>query len=391
MRVISVLALGLLGPGSVLASVCKPSPASSASPSLSSLSSPVSSSASSSSPVSSSASSSISILSSVPSSSSISSVSPVSSSASSSAAAQPTCGVNILSNGNFVSTYDWTFVDVTGAGSFTTETNGPAGYSTYLQYATTAAGTSYMYTTFITVPGTTYSLDYAYECTSDIGITGIHAQLSQGAIWVQSVTATNVWTSGLSGTFTATATTTTLTFTFSCNEYLTVGFTNIGVSAVCEAAPQDTGGSGSTRPQLATIGGTGANSSGFRSRNRGTNNDNDGLDYVELKSFGGSAGSNSHIGDSSSNSFNSSSDGAAYHTSRSPATTRQADPGNSSQEGLVDELRRANGGVVNVTVSSGRPNVAGNGSGSNTPGGIVVTNTHVLQRVEGNDYAGYVV
>lgn len=225
MRAFSVLVLGLLGPGSVLASVCKPSPMSS------SVSYLVSSSASSS---ASSVSSSIFISSSVPASSSASSVSY---SVSSSASAQPTCGVNVLSNGDFTTTDTWTFVDATGAGSFTTETDGPAGYSTYLQYTTTAAGTSYMYTTFTTIPGTTYSLNYSYECTSDIGITGIHAQLSQGAIWVQSVTVTAGWTSGLSGTFTATDTTTTLTFTFSCNEYLTVGFTNIGVSAVCEAAP----------------------------------------------------------------------------------------------------------------------------------------------------------
>lgn len=133
---------------------------------------------------------------------------------------------------------------------------------------------------------------------------------------------------------------------------------------------ENAAGSGSGRPQLATIGGTGGTSSGFPSRNRGTVNDDD-LDEVELKSFGGSAGSNSQA------------DG------RHPANALQSDPDNSSQEGLVEELRRANGGVVKVAVSSNRANIAGNSSGSNSQGGIVVTNTHVLQRTEGNDYTGY--
>jgi hypothetical protein len=69
--------------------------------------------------------------------------------------------------------------------------------------------------------------------------------------------------------------------------------------------------------------------------------------------------------------------------------TRQTDVDNSSQEGLVDELRRANGGVINVTASGGRINTAGNDTGSNSQEGIVVTNTHVLKRTEGSNYSGY--
>ncbi|ERS99625.1 uncharacterized protein SPSK_09221 [Sporothrix schenckii 1099-18] len=143
---------------------------------------------------------------------------------------------------------------------------------------------------------------------------------------------------------------------------------------------ENTGGSGSARPQLATIGGTGGRSSGFPSRNRGTNNDKDNTDDVELKSFGGSAGSNhSQAGDGGVNG------GASYSGGRNPANIGLVDPDNSSQEGLVDELRRANGGIVNVTVSGGKMNAAGDVGGGNWQGGgIVVTNTHVLQRTEGN-------
>ncbi|KIH91979.1 hypothetical protein SPBR_01703 [Sporothrix brasiliensis 5110] len=143
---------------------------------------------------------------------------------------------------------------------------------------------------------------------------------------------------------------------------------------------ENTGGSSSARPQLATIGGTGGRSSGFPSRNRGTINDKDNTDDVELKSFGGSAGSNhSQVGDGGVNG------GAPYPGGRNPANIGLVDPDNSSQEGLVDELRRANGGIVNVTVSGGKMNAAGDVGGGNWQGGgIVVTNTHVLQRTEGN-------
>ena len=129
------------------------------------------------------------------------------------------------------------------------------------------------------------------------------------------------------------------------------------------------GDGSTTRPRLATVGTVANASSAFRSRNRGTVNDN--MDDVELKSIGGS--NSSQNGDGSNN-------GTPYHGGNQSGNGPN-DPHNSSQEGLVDDMHRNNANGINVSVTTTKKNPV-NRNGEWTGGGILVTNTYVTQRTE---------
>ncbi|CAK7200437.1 hypothetical protein SEUCBS139899_003132 [Sporothrix eucalyptigena] len=259
MRVLKVVASGLLWSAGTLASVCKPSPQSSpSSPSVSSTSSSIASSshslvspASSSSSILSSSLFSVSSVSPTPSSfssasssssifvsssPSISSSSPISSSSSS---AIPACSVNVVTNGDF-STGDltgWTY-STTGYGQGVVDYDASSTYPYYLHFSTTTSGSSSITITQVmdTVSGETYafSLDYLLYVRGALPTISCHVNNVYTTTWTMLLTSTplNSWKSW-SQSYLASSSSTTLTCTFSTSTTSVIYIADIASHQEC--------------------------------------------------------------------------------------------------------------------------------------------------------------